>query len=471
MQFFYWNASFEIGIPLVDAQHRKLVDLINALATAITEGGKLPQVEALIQELTDYAAKHFADEERLLERSTLSEGEKMRHRGAHRGFVEKVQEIGKRDDLLRADVSEQVLEFLITWLVSHILGSDRKISLALKGASTNASEAVRMAPAPSVEQVLINALGETERRFRAISDYAPAMIWVCDATGIRGYTNRSWSEFVGLDERKSGDCEWCGYLHPDDRDTYQQRVEELLATPHPAEIEYRLRRPDGSYGWLLERILPRWDSSGTFMGLIASAVDITAIKRSEEVLSRANRQLEEEVAKRTAELEHLMMTDPLTGVGNRRLLMERLDEAIARAAREGTTLSAIFVDLDHFKRINDRNGHAIGDRVLVRVARCLRANLRDNDIVGRYGGEEFVVVLEEARIDEAFRVAERLRAAIGRIRLREMDDVISASAGLAEWRPGEDGDGLLARADKALYRAKAEGRDRCVMDTDDCMAA
>lgn len=459
MEFFYWNASFEIGIPLIDEQHRKLVDLINRLATAISEGGRLPHVEALIGELTDYATRHFEDEEQIMADAPLSESEKERHRKSHRGFVDKVREIAKRDDLLRADVSEQVLEFLVTWLVSHILGSDRKISQALKAEQDSHDPTA----GPSVEQVLIAALGETERRFRLVSDYAPAMIWVCDPKGTRGYVNRAWSSFVGLEDGEAQDCEWCAYVHPDDRDAYHDRIGTLVAVRGSGEIEYRLRRADGEWCWVLERILPRWDSAGTFMGLIASAVDITAIKRSEEMLSLANRELEAEVARRTAELEQLMQTDPLTGIGNRRLLGERLGRAIERAGRDGTALTAVFIDLDHFKRINDVFGHPIGDRVLARVAGVLRANVSRHDTVARYGGEEFVILLDECGLDDAYRVAERLRAAIGRIRLREMDGTVSASAGVAQWRPGQSSDGFLAAADKALYRAKKTGRDRTVV--------
>ncbi|MBV5266702.1 bacteriohemerythrin [Pinisolibacter aquiterrae] len=459
MQFFYWNASFEIGIPLIDAQHRRLVDLINDLATAITEGGRLPEVGALLQELRDYSAKHFADEEGIMDTTLLSEGEKARHRRAHTGFVKKVEEIARRDDLLSTDVSEQVLEFLITWLVSHILGSDRKISRAL--ASPAAPEEAGGA-VPSVEQVLINALGETERRFRLISDYTPAMIWVCDPAGSRSYVNRSWSSFVGADAPHD---DGSGHVHPEDRTAYRARIRRLLEQPTSDEIEYRLRKADGSHGWVLERILPRWDSGQVFMGLIASAIDITAIKKSEEILSRANRELEEEVARRTAELERLMLTDPLTGIGNRRRLIEHIAGAVERACRSGRPLTAVFLDLDHFKRVNDAYGHPIGDRLLARVAGTLRANLRSCDVVCRYGGEEFVVVLEETSLLDALRTAERLRTAIARIRLREMDAAVSVSAGIAQWEPGQSIDGFLAQADKALYRAKADGRDRCVATT------
>jgi diguanylate cyclase (GGDEF)-like protein/hemerythrin-like metal-binding protein/PAS domain S-box-containing protein len=462
VQFFYWNPSFEIGIPSIDVQHRRLVDLINELATAIIDGGALPQVEALIDQLLDYAARHFADEENILEGTTLSDADKMRHRESHRGFVEKVREIAAHDDLMSTEVSERVLDFLVTWLVSHILGSDRKIARALVSrARDGVSPTEDHQGDQSIAQLLINALSETERRFRLISDYAPAIIWVCDPSGRRTYVNRAWCDFVGAEEESEWTVE---RIHPDDRAAYTLGIEGLLVSPRPAEIEYRLRRADGEWGWLFERILPRIDSNGAFMGLVASAVDITAIKRSEEVLARANRDLEAEVAHRTAELERLMRIDPLTGVGNRRALIEKLTAAIDEVGRSGTRLTAIFVDLDHFKQINDAVGHPIGDRVLVRVAAALRANLRDDDILCRYGGEEFVVVLARATHEEVWRIAERLRAAIGRIRLREMDATISASAGIAVWKSGEDADAFLARADKALYRAKEGGRNRCIMD-------
>ncbi|MDK9695928.1 MAG: bacteriohemerythrin [Siculibacillus sp.] len=464
MQFFYWNPSFEIGIPSIDVQHRRLVDLINDLATAITDGGELPQVETLINELSDYAVRHFADEELILERTTLSEAEKTRHRESHRGFVEKVREIAARDDLMSADVSERVLEFLITWLVSHILGSDRKIANALESRSGDCARPAGDLCEQSVAQVLINALSETERRFRLISDYAPAIIWVCDPSGRRTYVNRAWCDFVGVEEGGDWTVSDTDHVHPDDRLAYARRIAEVLAEPNPTEIEYRLRRAGGGWGWLLERILPRIDTNGAFMGLVASAVDITAIKQSEEVLARANHDLEQEVALRTAELERLMRIDPLTGIGNRRVLIEKLSVAIDDAERSDLPLTAIFVDLDHFKRINDAFGHPIGDRVLVRVAASLRANLRDDDLLCRYGGEEFVIVLDRVTGEDAWRIAERLRAAIGRIRLRDIDAVVSASAGIAVWRPGEGADEFLARADKALYRAKEAGRNRCIMD-------
>ncbi len=160
----------------------------------------------------------------------------------------------------------------------------------------------------------------------------------------------------------------------------------------------------------------------------------------------------------------LSRTDVLTGLSNRRSIMEALDQELGRAARQGTTLSVVILDLDHFKRINDTWGHPAGDQVLREAARILRESVRDTDLLGRYGGEEFMIVLPGADVHEAMGVLERCR-----IRLAEAEIVtetqdrlrISASFGLA--CGGGAGDQvaelLIKGADEALYRAKANGRN------------
>ena len=461
MKFFYWNNSFELGIPQIDLQHRRLVDLINALAAVIADGGKLPEVQTLFSQLMDYAAVHFREEELLMDSSSMSEAGKALHKKAHRGFVEKAREIAMRPDLHQAKVAEQVLEFLTTWLISHILRSDMEVARAMAPDGPNADNNLSMFEVSPVERMLIGALTETERRFRLISDHAPALIWVCDATGSRGFFNRAWTDFVGIAEDGVEASDWREFVHPDDLPTYRKLIDGLLVEPKPTEAEFRLKKYNGEYSWILERILPRFDSGDLFMGLIASATDISVIKRAEALLTQSNRELEEEVARRTAQLEQLMLTDPLTGVGNRRMLTNRLEEETVRAQRYRHPLTAIFFDVDHFKRVNDIHGHAVGDIVLTRVAASLKANLRECDLMGRFGGEEFVVLLVETGISDSVGLAERMRMAVADIQFPEMPSGVTISAGLAELRPGENGDALLKRSDRALYLAKEAGRNCC----------
>ena len=465
MKFFYWNANLEIGIPEVDAQHKHLVDLINELAAIITDGGQLPKVSAVIDDLLNYAAVHFSDEERIMATAPMSEDMKQKHRRSHQCFVARVQEIAGASDLQQTEFSEKILDFLTTWLVAHILGSDREIARSLRGDHEEAYPAPSLLDVSPVARVLINALSETERRFRLVSDCAPALIWVSDGNGRRSYYNRTWYDLVGACETCSEAFDLTEFVHPADRPSYSATIGRLCRDRTEGEAEYRIVRPDGTEAWLIERIRPRADTNGAFMGLIASASDITAIKQSEQLLSESNRVLEEEVARRTAQLEAMTQTDPLTGVGNRRMLNQLLGEEVRRAQRHRRPLTAVYFDIDHFKAVNDTFGHGVGDQLLVRVGRTLKANLEDGDTLVRYGGEEFVAILVETGLNQAWRVAERLRAAVARIRLKDLGDIgITISAGVAEWQLGEAGDSLLQRADRALFAAKNSGRNCCRVD-------
>jgi diguanylate cyclase len=161
-------------------------------------------------------------------------------------------------------------------------------------------------------------------------------------------------------------------------------------------------------------------------------------------------------------IEELAELDELTGSYNRRCIMRMLDEEIARAGRNGAPCSIALIDLDWFKRINDTFGHPTGDEVLRTFAITMFANIRGIDRFGRYGGEEFLLVLPDMSTDNAERTLDRLRAIIAELDWSAFspDMRVTISAGVATLKPEETPDTLLARADCALYAAKARGRDR-----------
>ena len=167
---------------------------------------------------------------------------------------------------------------------------------------------------------------------------------------------------------------------------------------------------------------------------------------------------------RVADTWRLATVDPLTGIANRQAVLGRIDEEIVRAARYGRPLSVVLVDLDRFKRLNDTHGHAAGDSVLRNVAQLLNANVRTVDLAGRYGGEEFLIVLPETDVDAAGSLAEKLRRIVGSSGVRMPDGEIvsiTMSAGVAGGLGGVmRSDALVRDADAALYAAKALGRDQ-----------
>lgn len=156
--------------------------------------------------------------------------------------------------------------------------------------------------------------------------------------------------------------------------------------------------------------------------------------------------------------------DDLTELPNRRHMQERLGQAIAQSARTGEVFSMALLDIDFFKRINDSAGHAIGDRVLIRVAACIRESMREYDLCARWGGEEFLILFASCSQANAALLCDRIRVAIAAIDTSDLHPglTLTASIGFTEFRPGEGVDTTLKRADDALYQAKAAGRDRAV---------
>jgi two-component system, cell cycle response regulator len=171
-------------------------------------------------------------------------------------------------------------------------------------------------------------------------------------------------------------------------------------------------------------------------------------------------------ALRTKQLQDLLIEhahiDPLTGLPNRRALMERLQREWARAVRHGGALSFIMADIDHFKRVNDAYGHNVGDKLLQEVAKVFSQQCRDVDLPARYGGEEFAVVVPDETASSTVFLAERCRLGIERVRLPVRAECVSATAsfGVAEAAGLPSAEALVEHADKALYQAKGAGRNR-----------
>jgi two-component system, cell cycle response regulator len=167
------------------------------------------------------------------------------------------------------------------------------------------------------------------------------------------------------------------------------------------------------------------------------------------------------------ETRRLASTDHLTGLWNRRHLLEQLELNLSRARRFKEQLAVVFIDLDHFKDINDRYGHSVGDATLERIGRALGESIREPDLIGRMGGEEFAVILIQCGWERAFQVAERLRQEVKNLRIKPRDEYdvrLSLSAGISVFPDDASTmENLFRQADAALYEAKTQGRDRVVL--------
>lgn len=173
-------------------------------------------------------------------------------------------------------------------------------------------------------------------------------------------------------------------------------------------------------------------------------------------LARTNRRLQENESR----LKAMSLTDPLTGLANRRHLMEFLQAGLDRSRRYSEPFSVIMSDIDHFKQVNDGFGHDVGDEVLLAFANMMKNSMRTVDLVARLGGEEFIIALPRVALDGAMATAERLRAKTQQLHFTRMGKPITASFGVAQLQSADNAESLLKHADEAVYASKHGGRDR-----------
>jgi diguanylate cyclase (GGDEF)-like protein/PAS domain S-box-containing protein len=240
---------------------------------------------------------------------------------------------------------------------------------------------------------------------------------------------------------------------PEDRAAVRAILERAVRTGEPFEYQGRIVRADGAIRHVKSHGSIERGRGGRAVGIFGTVQDVTETVENARILEAAR-----------SAAERVANTDMLTGLPNRRHTLAFLETALTGAREQGVPLAVAIFDIDHFKRINDDHGHAAGDEVIRRVARRAKASLREEDLVGRFGGEEFVCILQRSSAQAAEMVAERLRIAI------EADGgadgglpPATVSIGLAVYDGEGDAEALLQRADQALYIAKREGRNRLRM--------
>ena len=234
----------------------------------------------------------------------------------------------------------------------------------------------------------------------------------------------------------------------------EEFIADRMAKHRESNVNLERELPDGR--WI--RIAERKTENGSIVGF---RVDITELKMALAQAHLNQQDLERQVAERTRELEVLSVTDTLTGLFNRMKLDDRLEQEIKRSERYNSAFSVVMLDIDHFKVVNDEYGHLVGDQVLQQLSEILRTHVRETDTLGRWGGEEFLIITPQNELEGAMILAEKLRLAVSGYEFPAVGSK-TCSFGVASLLPGERGEELLARADAALYRAKTEGRNRVI---------
>ena len=300
-------------------------------------------------------------------------------------------------------------------------------------------------------------LRASEELFRAFMNASPFLSYIKDAAGRLLFYNRAFAQRFGVSEYA-----WLGRT---DEQLWSRKLTksvrthdlEVMAGGRMVETEEQIRNADGTVSSLRSFKFPCHDSAGNML-LAGVAVDVSVEVAHQVELERYHRELEEA----NDQLRKLAVTDELTGLRNRRSFEERLVMEFSMARRRKRELSVLLIDVDNFKTINDRWGHAAGDEVLRRLGMILRTTVRMPDLPARYGGEEFVVLLPESDEASAMGLARRV---MQRVAAEDWDnEALTISVGMAAMNESlENGFQLVELADEALYAAKRAGKNRVMV--------
>lgn len=302
-----------------------------------------------------------------------------------------------------------------------------------------------------VRQRLAKRLEQSNRWLLQAEAVALVGHWRVDLVNWTIYWSDQTYRVHGLEPGTPVDVDYSVQQYVDeDRAAVTRVLEEAVQTGEPFEFQGRIVRADGQVRHVKSHGSIERARGGRAIAIFGTVQDVTETVENARIL---------EAARNAA--ERVANTDMLTGLPNRRHTLGFLEKAMAGAREHGAPLAVAIFDIDHFKRINDTHGHATGDRVIQRVAQRAKSALRDEDMLGRIGGEEFVCILQRSSAMAAEIVAERVRKAVETGAVAEGDlPPTTVSIGLAVYDGEPDVEELLHRADQALYAAKREGRNR-----------
>ena len=478
IDIFPWNENFNTDIPQIDEQHKKLVQLLNRLASHVAFQSDLPALDIIFDELADYAVYHFQTEEAIWHAYLGDDPMDAAHKAIHSSFLSTVVQLKAEENAKPTGVMvEAILSFLTRWLASHILENDRflaKLVLAMQSGmpieAAKQQAAVQMGgSAKALIEIILSIydklstntlhlmreLGDRKQaeanlRIAATAFESHMGMIITDADQVILRVNRAFSEITGYTAKEAVGQNPSLFSSGRHDAAFYTAMWGCLALDGTWQGEIWNRRKNGE-------VFPEWltisavkDEAGLTANYVATFSDITSNKTAE------------------AQIKNLAFYDPLTRLPNRRLLMDRLEQALVSGTRHQRQGALLFVDLDDFKTINETLGHYQGDLLLEQVAQRLLTCVREGDTVARLGGDEFVVMLEDLSEEaleaatQAETVGEKIRVALSKMyQLGPYQQYSTPSIGVTLFGGGqsESIDEPLKRADLAMYQAKAAGRN------------